>query len=331
MFYYIDFASQNQPQNSRISGRNSRKGGFRQAKAMVIKMNWKKLGKAILFPHIAIMMILIPIAAVFLVYSMVFLGTESPAAIFSYVLAFYTLAVWCFRIPYLIRFFRTFKNENRYARIWQDDHRLRVNVSLYGTLIYNTAYALLQLGMGFWHHTFWFYSLAGYYISLAVMRFFLVRHTRRHKPGEKMLDELIKYRACGIVFLVMNLALALMIFFMVYWNRSFHHHEITTIALAAYTFTSLTLAIINAVKYRIYNSPVYSASKAISLASACVSMLTLESTMLTAFGDGTMSLTERRMFLGISGGAISVFIIAMAVYMIVQANKKIKLLKTEEK
>lgn len=289
-------------------------------------MDWKKIGKALLFPPIAIMLVLIPIATAFLVCSMVFLGTESMTAIISYVLSAYTLTIWCFKIPYLIQFFKTFKNENKYARIWQDDTRLRVNISLYGTLIYNTAYALLQLGMGFWHHTFWFYSLAGYYISLAVMRFFLVQHTRKHNPGEKMLDELRKYRACGIVFLLMNLALALIIFFMVYWNRTFNHHEITTIALAAYTFTSLTFAIINTIKYRKYNSPVYSASKAISLASACVSVLTLESTMLTTFGTETMSLTGRRIFLGISGGAISVFIIAMAIYMIVQGTKKITLL-----
>lgn len=289
-------------------------------------MDWKKIGKALLFPPIAIMLVLIPIATAFLVCSMVFLGTESMTAIISYVLSAYTLTIWCFKIPYLIQFFKTFKNKNKYARIWQDDTRLRVNISLYGTLIYNTAYALLQLGMGFWHHTFWFYSLAGYYISLAVMRFFLVQHTRKHNPGEKMLDELRKYRACGIVFLLMNLALALIIFFMVYWNRTFNHHEITTIALAAYTFTSLTFAIINTIKYRKYNSPVYSASKAISLASACVSVLTLESTMLTTFGTETMSLTGRRIFLGISGGAISVFIIAMAIYMIVQGTKKITLL-----
>lgn len=293
-------------------------------------MDWKKLGKALLFPHIAIMIILIPIATVFLVYSMVFLGTESIIAIVSYVLSAYTLTIWCFKIPHLIKFLKTFKDENKYARIWQDDTRLRINISLYGTLIYNTAYALLQLGMGFWHHTFWFYSLAGYYISLAVMRFFLVRHTSRHNPGEKMMDELKKYRACGIVFLIMNLSLALIIFFMVYWNRTFNHHEITTIALAAYTFTSLTLAIINTVKYRKYNSPVYSASKAISLASACVSMLTLESTMLATFGNGTISLTGRRILLCISGGVISAFIITMAIYMIIQANKKIKLLKIKE-
>ncbi len=290
-------------------------------------MDLKKIGKALLFPHIAIMIILVPIATVFLVYSMVFLGTESVAAIISYVLAAYTLTVWCFKIPYLIQFFKTFKNENKYARIWQDNTRLRVNVSLYGTLIYNTAYALLQLGMGFWHHTFWFYSLAGYYICLAVMRFFLARYTIKHKPGEKMREELIRYRLCGWIFLAMNIALSLMVFFMVYWNRTFRHHEITTIALAAYTFTAFTVAIINMVKYRKYNSPVYSASKAISFASACVSMLTLEATMLTTFGDGTMDAITRKILLGCTGGVISVFVVVMAIYMIRQSSKKLKELK----
>lgn len=290
-------------------------------------MNFKKLGKAVLFPHIAIMIILIPIATVFLVYSMIFMGTESPVAIVSYVLAFYTLTVWCFKLPYLIRFFKNFKNENKYARRWLDDTHLRVNVSLYGSLIWNTAYAVFQLGLGFWHHTFWYYSMAGYYIALAVMRFFLVRHTSKHSPGEKMHEELIKYRACGIVFLLINLTLSVMVFFMIYWNRTFIHNEITTITMAAYTFTAFTLAIVNMVKYRKFNSPVYSASKAISLAAACVSMLTLESTMLTTFDDGTMNLFTRRLFLGLSGGVISVFIIVMAIYMIIQSSKKLKQLK----
>ena len=293
-------------------------------------MDWKKIGKALLFPHIAIMIILIPIATVFLVYSMVFLGTESVAAIVSYVLAAYTLTVWCFKIPYLIGFFKAFKDENKYARIWQDNAGLRVNVSLYGTLIYNTAYALLQLGMGFWHRTFWFYSLGAYYICLAVMRFFLVQYTIKNRPGEKMQEELIRYRLCGWIFLVMNLALSLMVFFMVYWNRTFSHHEITTIALAAYTFTAFTMAIISIIKYRKYNSPVYSASKAISLASACVSMLTLEATMLTTFGDDTMDAVSRKVFLGCTGGAVSAFVIVMAVYMIGQSSKKIKELNKQK-
>ena len=290
-------------------------------------MDWKKIGKALLFPHIAIMILLVPTATVLLVGSMVFVGTESVIAIVSYVTAAYTLTVWCFKIPYLIKFFKTFKNENKYARRWQDDTRLRVNVSLYGSLAWNALYGIFQLWLGFYHHTFWFYSLGAYYICLAVMRFFLARHTTRYAPGERMQTELKKYRACGIVFLVMNLALALIIFFMVYWGRTFEHHMITAIAMAAYTFSALTTAIINVIKYRKYNSPVYSASKAISLAAALVSMLTLESTMLTTFGDETMTAVTQKWMLGATGGTISLLIVAMAIYMIVVGTKKLKELK----
>ena len=292
-------------------------------------MDWKKLGKALLFPHIAIMILLVPIATVFLVGSMVFIGTESPIAIVSYVIAAYTLTVWCFKIPYLINFFKTFKNENKYARRWQDDTRLRVNMSLYGSLAWNALYGIFQLWLGFYHHTFWFYSLGAYYICLGVMRFFLVRHSSKYAPGEKMRTELVKYRACGWVFLIMNLALALIIFFMVYWNRTFEHHMITAIAMAAYTFTALTTAIINVIKYRKYNSPVFSASKAISLAAALVSMLTLESTMLTTFSEGTMTAMEQKIMLGATGGVISALIVATAIYMIVIGTKKLKQLKSE--
>ena len=144
-----------------------------------------------------------------------------------------------------------------------------------------------------------------------------------------MQTELKKYRACGVVFLVMNLALVLIIFFMVYWNRSFEHHMITAIAMAAYTFTAFTVAIVNVVKYRKYNSPVFSASKAISLAAALVSMLTLESTMLTTFGDTTMTATAQKWMLGATGGAVSPPIVATAIYMIVVGSKKLKELKSE--
>lgn len=293
-------------------------------------MDFKKIGLALLYPPTWLMILLVPVSAGALIPSMIFLGTESVISIITYVLAAYTLTVWCFKIPDVIKSFKDFKNNNKYALRWQSDERLRVNVSLYSSLLLNVVYALFQLWLGIYHGTFWFYSLAGYYASLAAMRFYLVRYTAKNKAGEQMQAELFKYRACGWVFLFMNLALSLIIFFMVYWNRTFVHHEITTIAMAAYTFTAFTLAVIGIVKYRKYKSPVYSAVKAISLASATVSILTLESTMLTAFGEGTMDAMTRKLFLGLSGGVISAFVLAMAVYMIVESTKKLNLLTSEE-
>lgn len=292
-------------------------------------MDFKRLGRALLFPHTAVAVALVPVATVFLVWSMVFIGTESPISYCSYVLAAYTLTVWCFRIPRIIGFFKSFKEQNKYAQKWQNDARLRVNVSLYRSLILNIAYALLQLWLGIFHRTFWFCSLGAYYLCLAIMRFFLARHSRKYAPGEKMREELIKYRACGWISLAMNLALALIVFFMLYWNRTFTHHMITAIAMAAYTFTSFTTAIVSVFKYQKYNSPVFSASKAISFAAACVSMLTLTSTMLTTFNDGSMDALTQKIMLGGVGIAVLAVVLSMAVRMIVQATRKLKQLNTE--
>ena len=292
-------------------------------------MDWKKLGKALLFPPVAVMIVLIPVATALLVVSMVLIGTESAIAYVSYVLAAYTLTVWCCKIPDLIRFIKTVKNENRYARLWLEDTRLRVNISLFGSLAWNVLYGLFQIWLGIVHRTFWFGSLGAYYICLAVMRYFLVSHTRRYSPGERMRTELVKYRACGWVFLVMNLALSLIVFFMLYWNRTSRHHMITAIAMAAYTFTAFAVAIVSMVKYKRYNSPVFSAAKAISFAAACVSMLTLTSTMLTTFNDGTMDPFARKMMLGSVGVAVILVVIGMAVGMIARGTRKLKQLNQE--
>ena len=287
-------------------------------------MKWKRIGKALLFPPAAILIVLTPIAAAALVYSMQQPEEASPIRIGSYVLAFYALTILCVRLPSLARTLRNFKNENRYVRLWTGDVRLRTNVTLSGSALWSGAYGALQLGLGIYHGSAWFCSLAAYYATLATMRLFLVRHTMRHKPGEQMRQELTRYRTCGWVFLLMNIALSGMMFYMIYENREVRHSEITTITMAAYTFTTLTMAIVNVIRYRKLGSPAVSAAKAISLAAACVSMLTLENTMLTTFRSETMTPEKTRMFLAFSGGAVSIFIIAMAVYMIVQANRKLK-------
>lgn len=292
-------------------------------------MSWKRFGKSLLFPPLWLAILLVPLSAVPLVLALVYLESSSPVAITTYLLAAYTLTVWGFRVPRFIRWIKRVKNENRLLLRWREDDRLRVTASLYGTLAWNVVYAAFQLGLGIYHRTFWFISFAVYYFFLAVMRFFLVRHARRHPKGKRMREELKKYRFCGALLLVMNLALAVIVFFMVYFGRTFRHSEITTITMAAYTFSAFALAIVNIVKYRKYHSPVYSASRVISLVAATVSVLTLESTMLETFSDGTMDALTKNLLLGISGGVIVMLIVVTAIYMIVVSTKKLKIMKEE--
>ena len=291
-----------------------------------MKIDWKKLGLNLLYPHLAVIICLLPISVAFLVYSLIYLGTESIVAIISYLLSFYVLLVICFRIPRMIDYFKKLKSQNKYIKRWFSDVHLRMNVSVYGALVFNLAFAIFQLGLGFYHKSFWFYSMFVYYLILGVIRFYLVKHLSKYKANEKADLEIKKYLICGVLLLVMNLALAVIIFFIVYFNKTFYHHMITTIAMAAFTFSTFIIAIINLVRYKKYKSPVYSAVKIVSFIAGCVSMLTLETTMLTTFGESAGSYFSQLM-LSLTGAVVSVLSIVMAIRMIVKGTRWLREIK----
>lgn len=289
-----------------------------------MKLKAKRLLRVLLYPPTSVLLFFVPSAAALLIYAMLSLTENDPLRYFSYVFSAYALTVVCLRIPNLIKMVCGIRDNNRYVRRWATDTRLRVNVTLTGNAAWNSAYAVLQLCLGVYHRSSWFCSLSAYYFSLAAMRFYLARHTYRYKAGEKMRNELKRYRACGWLLLLMNLALSFMLMLMVKQNHLVKHHEITTITMAAYTFSALTMTVVNVVKYRKYNSPVFSASKVISLAAASVSMLTTEGTMLTTFDKGEINPKTQVIILMVSGFAVSALIITMAIYMIVIGNRKLK-------
>lgn len=82
-------------------------------------------------------------------------------------------------------------------------------------------------------------------------------------------------------------------------------------------------SVINVVKYRKYNSPVLSAAKVVSLTAALVSMLSLETAMLSQFGASD-SLEFRRTMTAVTGFCVCGFVLGMAIYMIIKSSKKVK-------
>lgn len=286
-------------------------------------MNWKKIGKWLLFPHPAFLLLLCPAAAALLIYSFIACESTDAISIASYALSFYALLTAALRTPEMIGFLRRFKQENRYVVRYTSDVRLRMKLSLHSAFAFNAVYAVFQLCLGLWHHSVWFYAMAGYYLLLATMRLLLFRYTGSHAPGEDQRAEWRRYRFCGVCLLLTTFVLAIFIIYFVWKIRVFRHHEITTITMATYTFASLALAIVNAVRYKSYGSPAYSAAKAISLASAIVSVLTLENAMFTAFGQQTGELL-RQIMLGATGVAVVFAVQGIALYMIVNAGRKLR-------
>ncbi len=290
---------------------------------------WKKIGKAVLYPPVWVAIGLTPVAIGLLVYAFAVAGEGAIISVVGYVISAYMLTVWCFRIPNIVCWVRKMRTDNAYWLRWRTDPEWKSKITLTFTLVLNLAYGGLQLGLGIYHRSLWFYSMCVYYAFLSVMRWYLAKYVARGGMGEDRQTEWKKYRVCGVLILGMHVALSVIMGTVILNGRRIEHHFITCIALAGYTFLAFTLAIVNLVRYKKYNSPVLSAGKAIGMVSVCVSMFTLTTAMLTAFG-GEESADFTGIVLTLVGIAVSVFVVGLGIYMCVNSSKKLKAFTKKE-
>ena len=161
------------------------------------------------------------------------------------------------------------------------------------------------------------------------MRFLLLHHANRKGFGTDRSGELQSYRLCGMILMVMNISLTGVVVLVIRKNEGFQYAGYLIYIMAMYAFYNIITAVMNVVKYRKYRSPVMSAAKMINLAAALVSMLSLETAMLTQFGS-TDSEMSRRIMTACTGAGVCTIILAMAVYMIYHATRELKCARTEE-
>ena len=74
----------------------------------------KKILKKLLFPHIAMVILLVPIATVLLIYALALGNTDNAIAYLAYFLSAYALTILCARSPYLFKKAKAIKQENKY-------------------------------------------------------------------------------------------------------------------------------------------------------------------------------------------------------------------------
>ena len=98
---------------------------------------------------------------------------------------------------------------------------------------------------------------------------------------------------------------------------------IETIAIALFTFINTTIAIINSIRYRKFNQPIISAIKFVGLSSALVSLFSLETAMLTVFGNQTDYLFNKIMTT-LTGTIFGLIILTIGIFMIIKSTKEIK-------
>ena len=290
-------------------------------------MNWKKIGKKLLFPPVWLMVILVTVSAAALTYIFVKGMEESVPACIVYVLAFYTLSVvsiFCALVlPKRYREIRQKIYDNPLGNRFLTDRVFRINVTLSASF----GISMLYVGVNvyFWHtlRSWWFVVLAVYYVIMAVMRFLLVRYVRIQKIGTSILGEWKRSRVCACILLLINLSLSGAVLMILYQSKGYDYPGIMIYVMALYTFYSTISAVVDIVRYRKLGSPVMSTAKIVSLSNALVSMLNLETAMFAQFG-GEMSPEHQRIFIILTGAGVSLIVVTLSILLILRATKEIR-------
>lgn len=290
----------------------------------------KRLLKKLFFlPPIPTLMISIP-AYGLVIYALAGEEVNPAVAYAAYFLSAYALIITITGITGIVRLIRRGINGHPLVKKMMDiplvnryikEDLFRAEAALYQGFVINILYAGIKMFSGILYSSVWFVTLAVYYILLAVMRASLLHYVRRSDKSKA--SEWRRYRLCGIILLLMNIALAGIVILVVHQNSGFEYPGMLIYVMAMYAFYATITAVRNVVKFRRYGSPVMSAAKVINLTAALVSMLSLETAMLTQFGAADDPMF-RQIMTASTGAGISVIVLGMAVFMIVHATKQLK-------
>ena len=283
---------------------------------------WKRILHKLLSPGMGIVLLGIPVSAALLIYTFGFAQEEGPLTYLAYIVSFYTLVVVCAWIPQLVRGVSARLHRNRHVHRYLTDLPFRIQVSLYSSLGINLLYAVMKLFFGAYYRSVWLGTFGVYYTLLTIMRFLLLRHLSRNDLGAVPVSEWKRYRLCGVILIPMTVALSGVVVLMYEKNEGFQYPGYLIYVVALYAFYATIAAAVRLVKYRKYQSPVIMAAKVISLASALVSILSLETAMLSQFG-GSDDMAFRQLMIAATGAGVCAIILGIAVYMMIHAAKQL--------
>lgn len=283
------------------------------------------IAKRLLHPPKAVLCAGPPAAFAALIFIFAADKTESAAAYPVYLTSAYALVIWLAAVPELARKVRSaVLNSRPVQRVaatalggrYLSDPAFRGGVSLCQGMAVNFIYVLFRIAAGVQYMSAWFVSIAAYYAALGGLRAYLLFSYRR-RAAYGLAREYRCYRRTAWMLFLLNIPMGGMIVLMVWTNSGFSYPGYVIYLSALYTFYAAILAVVNLVRFRSSASPILSAAKVLNFVSAMMSVLGLQTAMISRFSDSGEE--YRRLMNAITGGFVYGAVIALATGMLVHA------------
>lgn len=242
----------------------------------------------------------------------------------SYILSAYALIITIAKLPNIYKKCYEKLDNMKYSNKFIHDTNFRNLIALYLGFIFNIMYIGYKFTIGIVFHSAWLGATAIYYLLLISIRYYLLRNIKRDISYEKKVRV---YRLIGILIFLLTIVIAGMSISIITGHKTISYPGHIIYVVALYTFYNFVTAIFNLVKYRKMYNPIFSSVKIISLVTACMSMLVLQTALISAFGDDE---NFGVMMNSITGIGVILSVISIAIYMIKSSTKIIKQIKENE-
>lgn len=285
----------------------------------------KKIVKLLLYPPKWVLFLLPLLSFSSLIFLFAAGNTDSTPAYYLYSISAYSLCILLVKVPSwaakgkaivqnasVVRRFTSSPFGRKYLR----DLAFRGEVSLYQGVLVNFLYSIFRVAAFLRYRSAWFASLAVYYLFLGALRLFLILNF--HKGGRKR--EVRCYRCTGWLLFLLNIPMGGMVLLMVRTNSGFTYPGYVIYVSALYAFYAMAMAIVNLVRFRKLGSPILSAAKVLNFVYAMMSILGLQTAMISQFSQEGEAF--RIMMNAITGGFVWGSVILIAVYMLARGVKR---------
>lgn len=189
------------------------------------------------------------------------------------------------------------------------------------TTIGNMIFAIIKFILSLTLPSMWFFVNAWFLAVLSISRFFSIRNygKRRESSSEKEKKELgyKNYLHNGILLILLGIMYFFVSVYLYYRNPNTVMHEYLTYLVALNAFWSISLSIYGMVKYKRDSSPILKSVKLTNFANSLTSMVLTQVVLLSTFGNGV----DVRVFNGYAGMGVSVIIMIIGLYMIINIRK----------
>lgn len=291
---------------------------------------FKEICQKLLRPHWFLILLLAAASGVGLAW--VFLNgyDTSLLAIPVYVLSFYALTVLCiWLVPATVRYAR--KQKSAAANIEPAQQEKQLKNRLHRGVLVNLIYGAVQIVRGCLLGSAWLGANGIYNVTFGFAYSILMGYERKL---ERVQDLRARrrlawrcYRLCGFALFGLNLTMTGLMFQMIWLGRGEIYSEIGVIAVAAFTFYKLILAIVRVVTCRKNDSPILGATRNMALTEALMSLFSLQVGLFAVFGQ---EFDQQFLMNTLTGTAVCLSTVLGGVGMVIHGKSKMKQIMGEE-